>query len=275
MSTVDKTIKLGFLLTATDKMSAIIDRATKKSSKSLSAFERNTAKFSKGLMKAGGWMTGMGVAIGNSILNIAKNTASYGDSAYKTAQKIGMNVEAWQELAYAGKQANIDMESLSSHVLKFNKTLAGVFSGGNREVSEGLKSLGISVVDVTGKFRKQEDILKDIADVFESAPDSIKKTEIATKLFGKSGAEMIPFLNMGSKSIEALAEEARSLGLIMDNESALAAQTFNSNLTRLTASLEGLKFKIGSALIPQIDELVLKMVLLIKYILLSLQPKKL
>jgi len=258
MAVTASLVKLGFLLAATDKMTAVVSSAVKQSTAKLTAFEKSVNKIGANFTKVGGLMTTAGVGVFEGMVSLARQTADYGDSAIKTAQKVGMGVEAWQQLAYAAKLANVESDALATSMIQFNKTLSNAFAGGNREVSDGLRSLGISIKDTSGKMRKQEDILKDIADVFSKTEDSAGKTTIATKLFGKSGAELIPLLNSGSASIEQLVEEALRLGIVIDEEAAKASEEFKDNLTRLQMSVQGFTTVIGSALIPKIDQLVQK-----------------
>lgn len=49
----NNTLKLAFILSATDKMSRIVDEAVKKSTDKLSAFERTTSKIGRSMMNAG------------------------------------------------------------------------------------------------------------------------------------------------------------------------------------------------------------------------------
>lgn len=64
------TLKLAFILSATDKMSRIIDEAVKKSTDKLSAFERTTSKIGRSMTKAGTVMLGASAAVGGSILAV-------------------------------------------------------------------------------------------------------------------------------------------------------------------------------------------------------------
>ena len=258
MAVTASLVKLGFLLAATDKMTAVIGSAVKQSTAKLTAFEKSVNRIGTNFTKTGALMTTAGIGIFEGMVNLARQTADYGDSAIKTAQKVGIGVEAWQQLAYAAKLANVESDALATSMIQFNKTLSSAFAGGNKEVANGLKSLGISIMDASGKMRKQEDILKDIADVFSRTEDSAGKTTIATKLFGKSGAELIPLLNTGAASIEQLAEEALNLGIVIDEEAAKASEEFNGNLTKLQKSVQGFTIVLGTALIPKIDQLVQK-----------------
>lgn len=104
------TLKLAFILSATDKMSRIIDEAVKKSTDKLSAFERTTSKIGRSMTKAGTVMLGASAAVGGSILAVGKSTADYAGDMYDMARGAGIGVEAFQKLAYAGRMSGVETE---------------------------------------------------------------------------------------------------------------------------------------------------------------------
>ena len=53
------------------------------------------------------------------------------------------------------------------------------------------------------------EILLETADKFKGLPNGVDKTAIALKLFGRSGKDMIPVLNLGSKGIQELQKKSR------------------------------------------------------------------
>jgi hypothetical protein len=53
------------------------------------------------------------------------------------------------------------------------------------------------------------------------------------QLFGKSGAELIPFLNQGRDGINELSAEMQALGVQMSGETAAQAGEFNDALDKL------------------------------------------
>jgi lambda family phage tail tape measure protein len=118
------------------------------------------------------------------------------------------------------------------------------------EGSAALKALGVSAVDASGQIRPTEQVLLDLADKFSAMPDGADKAALAIKLFGKEGMSLIPLLNQGRAGITALMEEAERFGLVINSQTAQAAELLNDNLDRLRAMLEGVQRQIGAAVIP-------------------------
>lgn len=250
-------LKLAFVLSATDKMSRIISDAVNKSTGKLRAFERNTSKVGKSMMAAGGIMTGASVAIGTATLGIAKTTAAYGDEVWKASQSTGMAVEDYQKLAYAARYSNVQQTELNGAVVKLNKKLAEA-GAGSKSTAKLFTDLGVNVRDSAGNLKTPNAIFTELAGKFAGMENGAQKTALAYELFGRSGANLIPLLNSGTKGLEDMGAEAERMGYVMSTEAAKASEQFNDNLSRVTDSAKGLMFQLGTALIPTLDTLAQK-----------------
>ena len=253
----DNTLRLAFILSATDKMSRTVNEAVKKSSDKLSSFERTTGKVGRSMMKAGAVMVGTGAAIGGAMLGIAKSTADYGNTAAKAARSVGMDAEEYQKLAYAAKYAGVDQQKFSASMVKFNKNVVDAASG-SKTAGQVFKDLGIKLKDSEGNLRAPNEILADVADVFKNTKDGAGKTALAYELLGRSGADMISLLNSGSDGLEAMGKEAEKLGMVISSDAAHASEDFCDNLDRVKDSARGVVFQLGAALMPAINDMAIK-----------------
>lgn len=197
-----------------------------------------------------------GIAFG-ALGFLIKRTADAGDAAFKTAQKVGVSVEAWQELAYAAELADVDQQQLSTTLQRLTKNAAAAATG-SKEMSTWFRRVGVNVLDSNGKLKQSDKLFSEISDKFAKMPDGARKTALAIGVFGKAGAELIPMLNGGSEAIARAAEEARKLGIIMSDEDAKSAEEFNDNITRMMRSLDGLARIVGNALIPIANDLAIE-----------------
>lgn len=246
------TLKLAFILSATDKMSRIIDEAVKKSTNKLSAFERTTGKIGRSMTKAGNVMLGASAAVGGSILAVGKSTADYAGDMYDMARGAGIGVEAFQKLAYAGRMSGVETEKLSASLVKFDRMVAEA-TGGNKTYMQTFEDLGIKIKDSAGNLRQPNEIFEDVADIFHNTEDGIGKTALAVELFGKSGADLIPMLNDGKAGLKAFYAEAERLGLALSNEMIAKGDAFSDQLENIGEQVKGVKLQLGAALIPALS----------------------
>ncbi len=187
------------------------------------------------------WATGI-------VADIANTT----DHFAKLSQSTGVGIEALQELAYAGDLSGVKLEGMATALNILNKNLYDASRGGKMQ-AQSFRALGITVRDASGNIRPGEEVLGDIADRFAKMPDGAKKSALAMKLLGKSGATMVPLLNGGRAALEEMRQEARELGIVVDGETAKAFEKFNDDQTRLKMAWRGVKTELVSALLPSLQ----------------------
>ena len=194
---------------------------------------------------AGAGLAAVGVGITALVLPVA-NTA---DELANLAQKTGVSVEALSALTYVAQMSDTDLQGLVKGLQRLSVAMFDTQVQGE-EGSAALKALGISAVDASGQIRPTEQVLLDLADKFSAMPDGADKAALAIKLFGKEGVSLIPLLNQGRAGITALMEEAERFGLVINSQTAQAAELLNDNLDRLRSMLEGVQRQLGAAVIP-------------------------
>ena len=80
-------------------------------------------------------------------------------------------------------------------------------------------------------------------------------TAAAMQLFGRSGAEIVPFLRMGGDEIRKLMQEARDLGFVMSEQTNKDLKALGDQLTALKAALAGVGRQIAAEVAPHLLEM--------------------
>lgn len=234
----------------------------------------NTAQFSAGVAQAqsslgrlSGALKGFAAAAAGAlslgvVASSLKATADRMDTLGKAAQKIGIPVDQLSKLEYAGKLADVSLDSLTSTLAKFSKNIAEVAAGGKNDAGAALAAIGVSAVDAQGKLLPTTQIIADIAEEFSVMRDGAGKTALAIALFGKSGADMIPLLNGGRDAIASAGQELERFGGVVTPEAAKQAEGFNDNLTRLQTAFDSLLQQAIAPMLPSLIELTERMITL-------------
>lgn len=202
-----------------------------------------------------GILAGLGVSL--SVAGFAvmiKNAIDAADHLNKLSQKIGISVEALSTLRFAAQLSDVSLETLQKGIKGLSQNIVEANTG----VGDGaqvFEALGISVKNADGSMKSTEAVLLQVADVFANLEDGAVKTALAVKLFGKSGMDMIPFLNQGAAGINQLTTEAERLGLKLTTETARSAEAFNDNLTALKASSSALGISLARDFLPELTNI--------------------
>ena len=188
-------------------------------------------------------------AIASGLAMIAKHSIDSADQLYKMSQKVGMSVETLATLKYAADLADVELEKLQTGLVKLSKNAVEA-ANGSGEAKSAFDALGISVKNQNGTLKTSDQLLYEIADKFNGLSDGADKTAMAVKLFGKSGAELIPLLNAGSIEIKAMQDRAREMGLELSTGAAKDAEELNDKIRELKAEAEGFARTITMKLVP-------------------------
>lgn len=178
------------------------------------------------------------------------------------ATRTGFAIGELQELQYAAKQADVDAGLLDSSLTKLAKNLVEARDKGG-EAAKAFQ--GIDLKDADGNLRAAGDVLPDIADKIRDTENVSERAALAIKYFGKSGAELIPFLVDGSEGLAKMAAEARELGGGLSEDAVEAAGQMEHETKALEFAFTGLKSEIASEVLPYLTELVHGAVNLVRY----------
>jgi len=201
----------------------------------------------RGLAGAAGGLSGalgalVPLATGAGLAAMAKGAIDAADDMNDLSQKTGVSVENLSKFQQAANASGTSIEGVGAAMIKLNRNMAT----GNAGAAEALTSLGISATNASGKLKSTDAIMLEVADKFAKMPDGANKTAAAMALFGKAGADMIPMLNGGRKSIEDLAAT-------MTGPFAKGADGLNDKLAELEGKLLILGVGIGTALMPLLN----------------------
>ena len=202
-----------------------------------------------------GMAVGVAAAAAATAIGVmVKQSIDAADNARKTAQAVGVTTEALTGLQWAASQSGVSNEQLASALTRLNASI-GDAARGTKLQKEAFQSLGISIRDANGEVKSADKVLGEIADRFSEAADGVGKTDAAVKLFGRSGAALIPLLNSGSTGIKELTDQAKALGLVISDEQARQSEQFNDSLATLGAVSRGAANQIAREMLPALNEM--------------------
>lgn len=217
--------------------------------------EKRLKEFQKEAVAAGKAI-GAGVAVAATALGaLTWQSIQFADQLDEMSQRLGISTETLSGWGYAAKLSGTDLDTLTASIPKLSKNLAAAADEGSK-AGELFKALGIDVKDAEGNLRDVEDVLPEIADRFKALKNDTTEAALAQELFGRSGANMLEFLNQGSEGLAELTDRASELGLIVSGDTASAAARFNDKLEDLRAITTAFGLQIAELLLPHLERLV-------------------
>ncbi len=187
--------------------------------------------------------------VGAKLLELGKAAAEYGDEIEHASRKTGISTGTLQGLKYAAAQSDVSFTQLQQGLFRLSRAMASVGQG-NKQVAGAFQSVGLSASAL--KNMQLQDVLIQVSDAFAKSRDGAAKTAVAMQLFGRAGADLIPFLDQGSQNIDALTKKAQELGLVLNDQAIAEDAEFNESLKSLGAQLKMAAVGFGSQLTPAI-----------------------
>jgi phage-related protein len=193
-------------------------------------------------------------------LKAANDAISYteqlGDAVNKMRRETGLTAEESSQLIFAFHHVGLTGDDASRSIGIFAKKLKGIsdeetgVTTGGKSMAQILGDVGVQATDANGNILPISDLLPQLADTFKAMPDGMEKTGLAMQLFGRSGKDMIPLLNLGSQGLADLSAEADKLGVTLSAENADAIKKYILAHRDMEAAIGGVKLQIGMALMP-------------------------
>lgn len=207
-----------------------------------------------------GVLANLGVAVSVAGLTaMVKSAIDTGDALDEMSQRVGVSVETLSVWKPAAEQSGVSGESFEKGLRKLSTTMLEAATG-SEDAARGFSAVGVEFKNQDGTLRATDQVLLDLAERFKAMPDGAEKTALAVQLFGKSGAELIPFLNQGRDGINELAAEMQALGVQMSSETAAQAGNFNDALDKLKLATQSIGNQIIASLLPALNDMASGMV---------------
>lgn len=202
-----------------------------------------------------GVLANLGVAVSVAGLTaMVKSAIDTGDALDEMSQRVGVSVETLSVWKPAAEQSGVSGESFEKGLRKLSTTMLEAATG-SEDAARGFSAVGVEFKNQDGTLRATDQVLLDLAERFKAMPDGAEKTALAVQLFGKSGAELIPFLNQGRDGINELAAEMQALGVQMSSETAAQAGNFNDALDKLKLATTSIGNQIIASLLPALNDM--------------------
>lgn len=175
-----------------------------------------------------------------------------------TAEKLGVSTTELQKFQFAAGLSGVSAEGAANSLRFLNKNL-GEAIGGATEQSQTFAALGIDLAGVKSGSKTATDLLPQLADKFAAAGSDAERTALSMKLFGKSGAEMLPLLRQGGAELAKLGQEFEALGGGLDEDFIKTADKAGDEIDKLKFAFGGLKARIAADVLPGLTKVVQSM----------------
>lgn len=216
------------------------------------------AKSALGKMKNDLMAIGAGAGVVGIGAKLAKEAIQWDVAVKKLSGITGATAKETSELLAVANYMGIAMEDSAGAFAKFSKNVGAAKEKMEVARAEGklgtdiFSKLGYTLEDIQGK--NTVEVFKMIQERLRGMKDGAEKTRVEMELFGRTGYQMHAMLNMSAEQMDKVAERAKAMGLIIDDETAAKSAKLNRELKDLENTGKRLAVSIGHELVPVFND---------------------
>ena len=194
------------------------------------------------------------IKIGTELGKMSVDAAARADEILTESTISGITTETYQELAYAAELVDTSLDTIQGSLVKVTKSMSSA-AGGNKKMIANFKKLGVSVKNADGTLRDSEDVFYDVINALGKIDNEVERDSMAMAVLGKSASDLKPLIAAGGDSLKQLADEAHSVGYVMDSETLDAFGAFDDNIQKLKNGATAAQNALGGMLLPALTDL--------------------
>lgn len=195
-------------------------------------------------------VAGSAMSAARSLVSMGQATAENIDNTSKLSARLGLTYGELSGLAYAGDLAGVSMDTIGKAATKADIAFVRA-SQGSALAQAAFDGIGLSVDDLQNKSPAER--FAAITDAIAGLPTEAEKSAAAVKLFGKSGAELLPLFSAGAGEIARATAEAKAFGLSLTGAQGKDVEAMNDAFTRSQAAITGIVTQVTAYLAPSIQ----------------------
>ena len=176
----------------------------------------------------------------------------FADEILTLSSKTGIATDKLQELSYMSGLVDVDVSTVAGSMKKLTKSMDSA-KDGTGSAAEAFQTLGISVTDINGSLRDNEDVFFDAIDALGKMENETERDALAMQLFGKSATDLNPMIEAGSDALRGFAEEAHEMGYVLDGDALQSLSKVQDQFDRFSKQMESVKVQIASGVAPAIE----------------------
>ncbi len=191
--------------------------------------------------------------VATGIKGFIQDIVNLGSEIVDQSAALGVSTDALQRWRFAGKLVGVEAGEMSMALRRLQQSAAGSDEAGSDQ-AKMFENLGVQVKDANGEFKSADILLGDVGAAIDGLGSNAEKTAIATKLFGRAGAKLLPVFKGGKEAIKEALKEIEKVGGLLSGDMLEKMDEMGDATDRLDASWMGFKATMAVQVLPIITE---------------------
>lgn len=210
----------------------------------LNKFQSHSSRVSANIGKTFA-MLGVGLSAAG-MTSFIKSNIDAADALNDMSIRLGVTVKDLASFKLAAEQSGTSLEGVGVGMARLTRSI-GEAEGGNKQLAESLKTLGITARDPKEAFFQ-------LADAVKRIQDPAMRAALLSDVLGKSYQDLVPMLNEGGEALRKTALETEGFADTMARM-APEADKFNDQLAAMKLNSAGVASSFVSDLLPGLNQI--------------------
>ena len=242
-----------------DKYTAQLDetgKETRELTKDEKAAEQATGQMKEGFTVLKGALASL-VADGirkaaDAFKDLMTAGPAFADDILTMASTTSLATDTLQEFSYMSGLVDVEVSTVAGSLKKLTKNMSTA-SKGTGDAYNSFKELGVSVTDVNGNLRNNEEVFYEVIDALGKMENETQRDAHAMNIFGKSATDLNPLIEAGSEQLNKFKQEAHDMGYVLDGNALKALGRVQDAFDRFQGKTTSIKNQVAAGLAPAME----------------------
>lgn len=190
-----------------------------------------------------------------AIVMLGRRGMAAADEQAKLARQLGITNAELATLERAAEFAGMSSSALQSNMERLNRSMGEAMSGSG-QAADAFERLGVDLDDLMSMNADAQ--MLHLADAMDGLGTRAEQAAVAQQLFGRSGQQMLVFLDDAEANIGRASEQVEAFGLALDEVDTARIESANDAMSSIGAVIAGIGNRIAARVAPLIEHLALK-----------------
>ena len=193
-------------------------------------------------------------AIGLAVAKSVNTYQAYGKEIKTVMRLTGATSEVASTLTGQWRLSGVAAEKGAAGMKFLSKAMYAARTEGSAQ-EKVFATLGITLKDSNGKWIDSATIIAQVRDKMAGMKDATQRTALAVQLFGKGGADLLPWLTKSNAEIDKQTQLLKSLGLVWTAQDMKKWGDLAQAQRTLSLTMTALQIRIAEVVVPLMTKL--------------------
>lgn len=195
---------------------------------------------------------GAAAYLGRQLWQLADRTTQIYGRFYDLSERTGIAASQLHAMSIAAEQDGVALDDVLTGLRRLPSAIDDL-ARGSETAQRSFAMLGLTMDDLAGLSLEEQ--FYRVGGALANVQDESTRAALAADVFGRSGMNLLPFLERGERGLRELTEAARASGQVLGEDAYAAADRFGDALVEMRNRFNSLLMEGLEPILPELEGL--------------------